>query len=95
MRLKLSRRAEADLADIRDYSVERFGVDRAIAYLDAIEQAFRRILLYPEIGEEYPAVAPAIRSLACQRHRIFYVAEDRTIVIQRILHATMDVYRHF
>jgi toxin ParE1/3/4 len=95
MRLELSRRAQADLADIRDYSVEQFGVERAIAYLDAIEQAFRRIMLYPEIGEEDPGVAPAIRSLACQRHRIFYVAEGETIVIQRILHGAMDVERYF
>lgn len=67
---------------------------RAIAYLDVIEQAFRRILLYPEIGEEYPGIAPTMRSIGCQRHRIFYVAEGEAIVIQRILHGAMEVERH-
>lgn len=94
MRLELSRRAQADLADIRDYSVEQFGVERAVAYLDAIEQAFRRILLYPEIGGEYSSITPPIRSLACQRHRIFYKAERETVMIQRILHGAMDVEQH-
>ena len=94
MRLELSRRAQADLADIGDYSVEQFGVERAIAYLDTIEQAFRRILLYPEIGGEYSPITPPIRSLACQRHRIFYTAERETVVIQRILHGAMDSTRH-
>ena len=37
MRLELSRRAESDLADIRDYSVEQFGVERAILYVDEIQ----------------------------------------------------------
>lgn len=50
MRLELSRRAQADLDDIRDYSVERFGVVRAIAYLDEIEDAFRLLLRFPEMG---------------------------------------------
>ena len=58
MRLELSRRAETDLADIRDYSVEQFGLARTINYLDAIEQAFRRLLSFPEIGELQSELAP-------------------------------------
>ncbi|MBY0521178.1 MAG: type II toxin-antitoxin system RelE/ParE family toxin, partial [Sphingomonas sp.] len=72
MRLELSRRAEADLADIRDYSAEQFGIDRAIAYVDGIEDAFRLILEYPKTGSLHPTLNPPVRSLACQRHRIFY-----------------------
>ncbi|RZK32975.1 MAG: type II toxin-antitoxin system RelE/ParE family toxin, partial [Hymenobacter sp.] len=65
-----------------------------VAYLDAIERAFRRILLYPEIGGEYSPITPPIRSLACERRRIFYSAERETVVIQRILHGAMDVEQH-
>jgi plasmid stabilization system protein ParE len=39
MRLELSRAAEADLAGIRDYTIGHYDADRAIAYLDAVEQA--------------------------------------------------------
>lgn len=94
MRLELSRKAQADLDDIRDYSVEQFGVVRAIAYIDAIEQAFRRILSFPEIGTPHPKVKPPVRSLACQQHRILYSIEDRTILVVRILHGAMDAERH-
>lgn len=94
MRLELGRRAQADLDDIRDYSIEQFGPERAILYLDAIEQAFRRILGFPEIGSVNPAVRPAIRSVACQRHRIFYEIDGATIRIVRILHHAMDTERH-
>jgi len=38
MRLELSRRAQADLDDIRDDSVARFGAIRAIDYIDTIER---------------------------------------------------------
>ena len=50
MRLELSRTDQADLDDIRDYSVEQFGLARAILCLDAVEQAFRRLVDHPQIG---------------------------------------------
>ncbi|OYY76840.1 MAG: hypothetical protein B7Y43_13095 [Sphingomonas sp. 28-62-20] len=76
MRLELSRQAENDLADIRDYSVEQFELARAIGYLDAIEQGFRRIMIYPEIGIVHDTIGSPVKSLACHRHRIFYAVED-------------------
>ncbi|TGX53607.1 type II toxin-antitoxin system RelE/ParE family toxin [Sphingomonas gei] len=65
MRLELSREAQADLDDIRDYSVAQFGTGRAVAYLDAVERAFRRVLDFPEIGAVRPELA-GVRSLGCQ-----------------------------
>lgn len=94
MRLELSRQAEIDLADIRDYSVEQFGLARAITYLDTIEQAFRRIMIYPEIGIVHDTIGSPVKSLACHRHRIYYVIEEDAVIIQRILHGAMDVDRH-
>ncbi|MGA9582826.1 MAG: type II toxin-antitoxin system RelE/ParE family toxin [Allosphingosinicella sp.] len=94
MRLELSRKAQADLDDIRDYSVAEFGVERAVAYLDAVESAFRRIVDFPEIGSVHPAVRPPTRSLGCRQHRIFYEAAGETILIIRILHKAMDERRH-
>jgi toxin ParE1/3/4 len=90
MRLELSRAAEADLAGIRDYTVEHHGGDQAIAYLDAIEQAFRRIMDYPESGMKYPGIEPAIRSVPCGSHRIYYDAAGDAVRIQRVLHKAMD-----
>jgi toxin ParE1/3/4 len=94
MRLELSRRAQADLDDIRDYSLAEFGLEQAIAYLDAVEGAFRRILEFPEIGAVHPVVRPPTRSLGCQQHRIFYEVGDDRIRIVRILHKARDAARH-
>jgi toxin ParE1/3/4 len=93
MRLELSRRAKSDLDSVRDYSVDNFGVDRAIAYIDAMEQVFRRLLSFPEIGAPHPALQDGVRSLSCQQHRIFYVIDGKTIRVLRILHHAMDTAR--
>ena len=94
MRLELSRRAQTDLDEIRDYSLGQFGAVRAIAYLDAIGDAFQRILTFPEIGAMQTVLRPPLRSLACRQHRIFYHVEGEVIVIVRILHGAMDADKH-
>ena len=94
MRLELSRKAQADLDDIRDYSLAEFGAARAIAYVDAVEEAFRRILSFPGIGAVVPEVRPPVRSLACGQHRIFYAVEGDSVFVLRLLHKAMDVERH-
>ena len=94
MRLELSRRAQADLDEIRDYSLQTFGADRAIAYVDEIERAFRHILRFPEIGVVHSTSQPPVRSLACQQHRIYYRILDDRVLVGRILHKAMDVERH-
>lgn len=71
-----------------------FGVLRAVAYLDAVESAFRRIVDFPDIGLVHPAVRPVCRSLNCQQHRIFYEVGSDTILVMRILHKATDVERH-
>ncbi len=92
MRLELSRRAQADLDDIRDYSLDQFGVERAILYLDAIEHAFRRILDHPRIGSEHD-IGKAVLSYPIGEHRIFYEAREGDVYVIRVLHKAMDVER--
>lgn len=93
MRLELSRAAEADLFDIRDYTVTHYDADQAIAYLDAIEQALRRIIDYPESGMKYPGINPTIRSVPCGSHRIYYDVAGDLVRVQRVLHKAMDAER--
>lgn len=93
MQLELSRKAHADLDDIRDYSVRQFGPLRTIAYFDAIEQTFRRIVTYPEIGTAYAALG-GVRSLPIGEHRVYYEVVADKVLIVRVLHKAMDVGRH-
>lgn len=94
MRLELSRRAQTDLDDIRDYSVAHFGLARAIRYLDAVEAGFRRIVDHPKIGESRLDLADTARSLAIGEHRVYYWVGSDTILILRVLHKAMDAVWH-
>lgn len=89
MRLELSRAAQADLIDIRDYSLDRFGPELALAYLDSIERTFRRIVQFPESGATNISLRPTIRSVACQSHRVYYSVDSQAVRIVRILHMSM------
>lgn len=93
MPLELSRRAQADLDDIRDYSSDQFGVERAILYLDAIEQAFRRLLDHPRIGSQHPDIGETVLSYPVGEHRIFYAVRPGHVHVIRVLHKAMDVER--
>jgi len=94
MRLELSRRAKADLDDIRDYSLQRFGQARAILYVDAIEHALRRIVRFPESGTPRSDLTSDVRSMPVGRHRLYYRVNAESILIVRILHQAMEIERH-
>ena len=94
MRLELSRRAQADLDDIRDFSVRQYGIDRAILYLDAIEQGFRRLLDHPRIGSDRDDLRPGLRSYPVGEHRVYYRLTTDCVAVVRVLHKSMDEARN-
>lgn len=95
MQVDLSRKAQDDLDDIRTFSLERFGPERTIAYLDAVEATFRRIQDFPETGALDAALQGAVRSMICQRHRIYYSLDGDVVLIVRVLHQAMNVEQYF
>ncbi|MEO6359577.1 MAG: type II toxin-antitoxin system RelE/ParE family toxin [Sphingomicrobium sp.] len=66
---------------------------RAILYLDAIEQAFRRLLAHPRIGSQRVEIGEAVLSYPIGEHRIFYEARPDRVLVIRVLHKAMDVDR--
>jgi toxin ParE1/3/4 len=93
VRLELSRAADADLVGILDFGTERFGWDGAEAYVASFDRSFALMLDHPLIGAVYPDILPPIRSLAHGSHRIFYDVTESMILVQRILHKSVDVQR--
>jgi toxin ParE1/3/4 len=51
-RFTLSPRAQADLSDIWDYTVDRWGVDQAETYTRALRQSIEAIAANPSMGED-------------------------------------------
>lgn len=90
MRLEQSPSAERDLVDITDYTLAQHGAAQTIAYLDAIEAAFRRLADHPQIGVARHDLRPGLRSFPCGEHRIFYLVQGETVLVVRVLHKAMD-----
>ena len=90
-KLVLSRAADADLANILEYSITEHGRSAAETYLRDIDRALVRLKDFPELGVRYPPLDPALRCLPCRQHLIFYTVEDTHIAVVRVLHRAMDI----
>ena len=90
MQLELTASAEADYFNIIEYSFTEFGEKAAIEYAYTLDEAFARLVDYPQLGSSETRLRGAVRSLACRKHRVFYSLEENRIVVRRILHKSMD-----
>jgi toxin ParE1/3/4 len=90
----LSRRARADLEDIRRYTVDTWGRAQWLVYYRKLVQSFELIAKNPEAGRDRSLFVPGMRSLNCEKHVIFYQRLDAAQgapVVLRIVHQK----RHF
>lgn len=83
--------ARADLAEIWDYTAERWGVEQAERYVRDIADAGRALADGRREGRAADDVRPGYLKLAVGSHFLFYRVTVAGIVdIVRILHQRMD-----
>ncbi len=87
----LSEAADADLEDIFDYTLKEFGLDQAVSYVSNFDDTFETISENPEIGRERREIRENLRSLAKDKHVIFYRILNDHVRIVRILHGACDL----
>ena len=90
----LSPRAETDLAEIADYTIETFGVGQARRYRDDLDACFRNLARNPRLGRSVEWLAPGLRRFEHRSHVVFYAEHGGGVLIVRVLHVRMDVARH-
>ncbi len=83
---RFSKLARLDLIEIGDYTLDHWGADQAIRYLDSLERCFHLIAATPDIGRPSNRLRKGYRRLEHEKHVIFYRADDDGILIVRILH---------
>ncbi|MFL5257939.1 MAG: type II toxin-antitoxin system RelE/ParE family toxin [Rhodopila sp.] len=91
---RLSPRAQADLEDIRDYAVERWGGRQAEAYTRQIYGAVEAPAVTPGIARRCDEVRPGYWKHLVGAHVIFFRRYPYGIDVVRILHGRMDFERH-
>lgn len=82
---RLSKKAGQDLDRILDYGIDRFGLEQALAYYDALHGRLDEIAENPL---HYPAVdhiRKGYRRSVCGSHSIYYQADGQVVEIMRLL----------
>lgn len=94
--VRITPAAKAHLLDIWSYTEAAWGEAKADSYLMEIDAVFRQLGDNPQLGKARPEVQDGYRSIAVNRHVVFYtVSGDSGFVnIIGVLHARMDVCNH-
>ena len=96
MTLFLTEKAEQDLANIVDYTIDNWGYNQALTYNGYFDDAFQAITENPylPISKSRENLLSNLRSLRVEKHYLFYIATDNEVTVIRILHEAMDFIRH-
>jgi toxin ParE1/3/4 len=93
-RLEFTPRARRDIAEIWEYSVEQFGLDKAEAYLRDIQRAAMTVTEDPRRGLACDDIRSGYRKFSVGSDVLFFKMSASRVVIVRILHRRMDFDRH-
>ena len=93
-RFELSRLALADLHAIADYTLERWGREQALIYIDALEGRLTELAHQPLLGRRRDELAQNLLCFPFESHVVFYISRDFGIAVVRILHKRQDPSRH-
>lgn len=84
--------AQADMAEIWDYTADRWGIDQADDYLDDIRDACYALAMGQKQGR--PSALPDFQKYLCGSHVIYFLDYPDRLNVIRILHQRQDAQRH-
>jgi toxin ParE1/3/4 len=93
-KFRFSRRAEADLLSIADYTLREWGKAQTARYIDELEDCCHMLADNPALGRVCDDVRPGLRRHEHGKHVLFYRQEHGSILVSRILHQRMLPERH-
>jgi toxin ParE1/3/4 len=87
---RFSRRAEADLLSIGDYTLRTWGEAQAYRYIGELEACCQMLANSPALGRSCDRVRPGLRRMEHGKHVVFYrLRKPGGILVVRILHQRM------
>jgi len=90
-------KAKRDLADIRRFTLEQWGVRKAEDYLNNLHEKIQLAAKHPSIGidrSESLNLGYEIRSILCVSHIIYYAVSEKHISVVAVLHQRMAPEKH-
>jgi plasmid stabilization system protein ParE len=93
VKLAWSTLAVRELRAVRRYSVERWGSNVALSYIQDVRDAAERVAVRPHAAKRLRGDLRIVRVRS--HYLIIHVNEGSSVVtIARLLHAAMDIERH-
>ena len=87
---RFSRRAEADLLSIADYTLRTWGEAQADRYIGELETCCQMLADNPRLGRPCDEVRPGLRRMEHGKHVVFYrLQKPGGIIVVCILHQRM------
>lgn len=93
-RLLISNATHDDLIAIWRWTCEQFGERQADRYLDELGVVMNACADSPERGRDCSEIRDGYRSVLVGRHVVFYQFDDAQLIVQRVLHGSMDFDAH-
>ncbi len=90
----LSLKADYDVDDITDYTLEVWGEAQTHDYITNLLQCFESLAIKPELGRSAAEYAPQLKRFNYKAHTIFYEPTEKGIFVVRILGQRQDFERH-
>jgi toxin ParE1/3/4 len=90
----LSRRAQADIEEIWNYTAERWDDDQANHYVRLLHQGIEAIVRDPRRGRPCDDIRVGYRKYPVGSHILFFRMLEGRVYVVRILHQRMDFERH-
>jgi toxin ParE1/3/4 len=89
--VRLTKRAEAELGAIYDYSELNFGVRQAEIYLAGFDHAVALLTHFPRLGSDASLFYPGFRRYRYGSHYIFYSIETDHIWVHAVRHIAENI----
>jgi toxin ParE1/3/4 len=90
----ISSKADNDLDNITDYTLEVWGETQTRDYVTKLLQCFQSLADKPELGRSAAEYAPSLKRYNYKAHTVFYEPAEKGIFIVRILGQRQDFERH-
>ena len=91
---KFTDSAKRDITDIIEYTLNRWGKQRTLKYLDEIQTKIVALSKNPNIGTMRNDIHPTLLSFPMKKHMIYYLKQKSGIAVIRILHTNMYYKLH-
>lgn len=91
---RLTSDAQADLIEIRRYTLQQWGAEQSQKYLREVRNTIGLLAETPALGKSRPDVGANVHSFPQGSHIIYYVVHEQQLVVFGVLHKRMVPLAH-